>query len=402
MKKSTLIVIISAAALIVIAAVAIVVIVSSRRPGVPDNIPEFKSVEPVGEVPEGFQKIVTENLFFNAYSNEYGVVTVRDKRDGQTVSLLDKYGEKKIEFFVPDRDYRIVTCAAATDDGGLIYVDGFIAMIIDRFDGEEGPSLSDELFSRIVKIDAAGSEQWSVTVDKQEGYEMISAFERGDSYYFVWRPTVDFETGEFVPFMDDKRTSVSVTEINKNGELLRNGIFFSADFLYPDTFKVTKNAAVLYCTISENGERGRHKYVYFNDGFEVVKTEKYKNNDKTNPRDYYHGGSWYLGYLNGDNFYDTDFFIKDFKDGYVTSVIDYGDGVLVISENATEQTKDIEYFYNGELSYLTPKRDRDAVKTETVYGFYTKSGRLIWRASADSTEDGYENRFHDYIQNWDY
>ncbi len=404
MKKSTLIIIISAAVLAVIAAVAAVVTVYVRRPGVPDNIPdEFKSVEAVGEVPERFRRVVTENLFFNAYSNEYGIVTVRDKADGQTVSLCDKYGEKKIEFFAPDHDYRLVTYAAATEDGGLIYVDGFVMMIIDRFDGEEGASLDDEMFCRVVKLDKNGGVQWSVRLEKQEAYEMISAFQRGDSYFFVWRPTVDFESGEYDP---DNRTSVSVTEINKNGELLRNEVFFSADFLYPDTLKVKKNETVLYCSISADGEHNKLKYVYFNDRLEVIKSENVKMNDKSNPRGYtswgwLQRGSWYLGYLNGDNFYDTDFFIKNFNDGYVTSVIEYENGFLVISEHATEKTVSDEQFADG-ITYLSPKMDRHNLKTETVYGFYNKNGRLIWRASVDSTENGYENRLHDYIQNWYY
>ena len=361
------------------------------------NEPTFEHVEAYGSLPDEFEKTVSENRFFNSRSNKYGIVSVRDEDYGQRVRLYDKYGNKLTELFEQWREYHMITFAEATDDGGIILVNGFVWWYYDTPGEESDVDIDKEMATFIVKYDKNGEKEWEVPIEKQEGYELVSMFERNGFYYAIFHCTVDFETGEFRPYLNENRTTASYIKISKCGELIKYEEFLKYRFLWIDTVKVTDDYIILNADAIEEGASEDIKYsykdVYLNDDMKVKKI--------VNTGIY--AGTWYLGCLNGENFYSKDFFIKDFHDGYVTSVTDYGDFFIVVSENAAGLAKGIENvedtsWYYRTPDYLTPKIERNKCITETVYGAYDKKGKLLWRASVDSSD----LRYHDYIENYKY
>ena len=63
------------------------------------------------------------------------------------------------------------------------------------------------------------------------------------------------------------------------------------------------------------------------------------------------------------------------KLGYVSSVIEYDDFVLIISERNTKWFEYVPMIYSTIPSY-----------TETVYTAYTYDAEIIWRSAVDSTD----------------
>jgi hypothetical protein len=68
-------------------------------------------------------------------------------------------------------------------------------------------------------------------------------------------------------------------------------------------------------------------------------------------------------------------YIPDFNAGYVSSVIEYDDFVLIISERNTKWFEYVPMVYSSIPSY-----------TETVYTAYTYDAEIIWRSAVDSTD----------------
>lgn len=365
---------------------------TAEKPVFIKNPPALTAVEPYGEVPEEFKSVVFENKFFSANPNKYGVVRVKDDKDGQTVSLMDFYGNVKLEFFEEWREYHKITYAAATDDGGLIYVNGFVWWYYDIPGEETGTGVDGEQYTEIIKRDKNGNTEWKTHIKNQEGDLILAFYEKADSYVFLWETTVDFETGEYAPAINIEKGSWFVmTEISRSGKMLRYEKITDYYMLIPFTVRVVGDDVILWCRMKEreDSEENNFQSLYFDKELNFKKSKKAGMTD----------GYLYLGYLNGSEFYSCDFFVKDFNDGYLTSVTDYGEFFLAVSENAvsikekfTENYKEHYIDRQRSLPYSAPVYMKDDLCTETVYGCYDKKGKLLWRTSVRSDDLIY----HDY------
>ena len=94
---------------------------------------------------------------------------------------------------------------------------------------------------------------------------------------------------------------------------------------------------------------------------------------KTSGRDYFDDR---VGEKDGSPIYKSDNLLNGFDAGTVTAFIDYGDSYLVVSENNT-----------GVYENTPPMISATWYYTETVYSLYDYSGKLIFRASVDSSPD---------------
>lgn len=127
MKKSTLIVIIAAAAALVAMIVTAVCVAVHLKNNSGDEI-VLKHIDPVGEVPEQFKRIIEEDLFYGLDIKKDGLYKIYHPADN-TVQIVkyDKYGG---ELMRTESDRRHSWGSpynfTVLSDGGIIYADAFI------------------------------------------------------------------------------------------------------------------------------------------------------------------------------------------------------------------------------------------------------------------------------------
>ena len=85
-----------------------------------------------------------------------------------------------------------------------------------------------------------------------------------------------------------------------------------------------------------------------------------------------------LGEVDGRRVDRFDPLVKDWDAGYVTSVLDYGEFILIISRNPI-----------GIIESDIPFGSYQPTYNETVYTACTPDGTILWRATMDAIETGF-------------
>jgi hypothetical protein len=237
---------------------------------------------------------------------------------------------------------------------------------------------SDDGFaSRVIKCDKYGKVQFDTPIAEVEGESLEYCFEKDDCFYFfgVTRNPKTRKPGE------STRHDIYMVVLDKEGRILKSKQILGSGDEYLTEAEMSGNEFVLSIhSTSEDGEffganSGGYtvKWVFrINSELNVTKKEMRPGRDFLDDR---------LGEKNGVSVYKSDSRLKGFKAGTPNAFIDYGDFYLIVSENR-----------KGKYEYKLDAGSFDWYYTETVYSAYKNNGKLIFRASVDSTPD-YEARF---------
>ncbi|MBR6049961.1 MAG: hypothetical protein IKP68_02010 [Clostridia bacterium] len=341
---------------------------------------EFHTTVPFGAVPDDFKDIVERNLFYKAEafkdkllkcntadSDEkgysMGYVTESLGFDGKTlakVTLETGYG------------YRIYGLTA-TSDGGFIFTLAFSDHI------ENGKWMSEDGFSSyIVKYDKNGNQEWKTEFESVEGRALREIREVGDHYYVFG----DFQTPETKTVGVGSPTDIMLVKLDKSGNAVNKRLIGGSSFDWIDDDTIAYEKGILtggYFTFSAyvQSKDGDFKENGSKDGYPVKLTIKVdtdfnilsmnKNSSKGGVRER-------VGFLDGKEIFRNDIMFNNFADGYVTAIVDYGDKYLIVSENRTG-------IYENTPQYISSTW----YNTETVYGMYDKSGKLLWKDAVKSS-----------------
>lgn len=341
---------------------------------------EFHKTEPVGTVPDDFKNIVEQNLFYDAEAFEdkllksydaiadekgysMGYVTESLGFDGKTlakVTLETGYG------------YRIYGLTA-TSDGGFIFTLAFSDHI------ENGKWMSEDGFSSyIVKYDKNGNQEWKTEFESVEGRALREIREVSDHYYVFG----DFQTPETKRLGVSSRTDIMLVKLDKSGNAVNKRLIGGSDFDWIDDDTIAYEKGILtdeYFTFSAyvQSKDGDFKEKGSKDGYPVKVKIKVDTDfnilsmSKDSSKDSVHER---VGFLDGKEIFRDDKMFKNFADGYVTAIVDYGDSYLIVSENKTG-------IYENTPGYISATW----YNTETVYAMYDKSGKLIWKDAVKSS-----------------
>lgn len=329
---------------------------------------EPKAIEPIGTVPEAFQSIVNENLFYNVRVFEDRLIKFQRNDNGHTITMYDYAGNLLASYSRELDPYaHPLDCMLATSDGGFLVAFGFY----DHFDSDTNTWASEGgVFSIVVKLDSHGSVQWEKQLENYDGYMLGDCFERDDGYYFIGEQ----ETPETKVTGVSSRTDLHFFKMSKDGKILDTKIIGGSDFdtvCYVDTDD--NDQFLLYCFIQSNdGDfAGIHSddcfghKVIVDDAFQLVSVESVNSFPHET-----------IGRINGKTIHSNSKEFDKFNAGTPTALLDYGDFYLVVSENITGEYEHTPLYISSIWHY-----------TETVYSAYSKDGKLIWRAAKDSSPD---------------
>lgn len=334
---------------------------------------EMKSVQHVGKVPEKFKSIVKSNDFKDVAAFKDRLLkaeTVSEDEENRTetwqITMMDLYGKELADYILTcDEGYGVETFLA-TDDGGFLFVLNFSDYFYDdKWASEDG------FVSRVIKCDKKGNLQFDTPVEKT-GTLVDCCFQKNGKFYvFGDMEMPDTNTqGVYSP------TDIYMAILDKNGKLLKSKCIAGSDYDDLDAAEISgKNFVLSIGSQSDDGdfkgsESGGHHVdwvITVNDALKIVKKEKKEGRGFSDFR---------IGEKNGKPIYMSDPIFDDFDGGMPTAYIDYGDNYLIISENETGEYENTPSFVSAIWTY-----------SETVYSYYDKSGKLIFRTSVDSSPD---------------
>lgn len=346
---------------------------TNDKPAVHRDEPE--SVEQIGQIPDKFKSIIASNVFFNATAFDGRLLKTEicsnDKENRtvvQRVWMMDVYGKELATYTCSSDDAYRISTLTATDDGGFLFVLGFSDYAYDQntWASEKG------FASRVIKIDKDGKLQFDTPFDTVEGSALRFCFEKNGSFYFfgtIQNPETKTQ-GVY------SGTDIYMAILDESGAVLKVQCIAGTDFDSLDAAEITNNGFLLSIdSQSDDGDFGGSD----SKGYPVDWVMAVDNNleitekKKTTGRDYFDDR---VGEKDGSPIYKSDTLLNDFDAGTVTAFIDYGDSYLVVSENIT-----------GEYENSPPMISSIWYYTETVYSLYDYSGKIIFRASVDSSPD---------------
>ena len=341
-------------------------------------------VAPVGIVPRDFKDIIENNTFYNIHAFESRLLKTEVCTDNaeaktllHTVIMMDLYGNEIARYSISSpRSYEI-TALTVTDDGGFLFVLGFQ----DFYNFENSQWESENGFSsRVIKCDKNGNPIFDTPFTDIDGYALEYCLEKNGQYYFFgsYQTPHSKKTGIYSP------TDVYMAILNQNGEILNTKCIKGSDFDNLEGVKEYEDGFILY--VKSQSDDGAYegsgsngypvKWVFtVNGNLEITEMENNGNN-------YFSG--YRVGEKDGDPVYRTSDFLKGFDAGMITSYIDYGRFYLIVSENVTGT-------YTNQPPYISFIWHY----TETVYSAYDLNGKLIFRASVDSSPD-YDSMVEDH------
>ncbi len=336
---------------------------------------ELKNVEQVGQVPDEFKNVVNNNIFqgVTAFDGrllkaEIFSVDKESKTVIQKIRMMDAYGKELGVYSCRSDDAYHVTTLTATDDGGFLFVLGFQ----DYAYGQDEWASDKGVASRVIKCDSYGNLQFDTPIDGIEGSALKYCFEKNGQFYLLG----DVQTRETKNRGVYSPTDIYMAILDKTGKLLKSRCIAGSDFDSLDAVEISGNSFVLSCSSqSDDGDfAGSNSQGYsvdwvitVNDNLEI--SEKKKESG----RDYF---DYRIGEKNGVPVYKSNALLKGFDAGTPEAFIDYGDFYLVVSENNT-----------GIYEKTPPMISSIWYYTETVYSAYDYNGKMIFRASVDSSPD---------------
>lgn len=336
---------------------------------------KFKSVEQVGEIPDAL-KIAVQNNYFNGIAafddillkSEISSIDKENRVVTYKVKMMDLYGNDIATYTCNSDDAYHITTLTATSDGGFLFVLGF-----ENYAYDQNVWASDKGYaSRVIKCDKKANVQFDIPFDSIEGSALKYCFEKNEHFYF-FGTTETPETknrGTYSP------TDIYMTILDKNGTVLKKQCIAGSDYDNLNMAEISDDCFVLSIRsqsddgdfINSNSNGYPAEWVFtVNDSIEI--TDKKKESG----RDYFDNK---IGEKDGTPIYKSNSLLKDYDAGTPEAFIDYGDFYLIVSENTT-----------GVYEKTPPTISAIWHYTETVYSAYDNEGKLIFRASVDSSPD---------------
>lgn len=326
-------------------------------------------VEQVGQVPDEFRRIIDENAFKDITVSSGKLLKAETLSDNTVqVKMMDLYGNELVSYqFSADAGY-FVNSLTATSDGGFLFVLDFQDYTI----GDNTWASDDGYLTRVIKCDKDGKLQFDTEIDCT-GTEYC--FEKNEQFYVFG----DCETPETKIRGVGSPTDVSMIVINKNGERINKKSIEGSDY---DCLKSAEPSGECFVLSISSQSDDKDFTGSDSDGHPVDWIASVNDNleitdmKKGSGRDY---SEKILGEIDGAPIYESsDIFdsFNTFVTGMPTAVIDYGNFILIVSENITGAYEKTPSAISSAWYY-----------TETVYSAYNKNDELIFRASTDSSPD---------------
>lgn len=334
-----------------------------------------KSVAQVGQIPDDFRRIVENNLFDGVIAFEdrlLNVETVEINEEHRTVTyhiqMMDLYGNKLATYICNCDDAYHVSTLTATQDKGFLFVLGFSDYAYDQ-----NTWASDNGFaSRIIKCDKNGNVLFDTPFNGVEGRALKYCFEVNEHFYFFGT----IETPETKTRGVSSPSDIYMVVLDSAGAVVNTQIIAGSDFDSLDAAELTENGFVLSISAqSDDGDFiGSKSNGYPEDWVFTVNNDlKITGKEIKTGRDYFDRR---LGEKNGKTIYKSDSLLIGFDAGTPNTFIDYGDFYLIVSSNNTGVYEKTPLMISSIWYY-----------TESVYSAYDYSGKLIFRASVDSSPD---------------
>ncbi len=323
------------------------------------DMSERDLIEHIGKVPKEFKEIVEQNLFANIKVS--GSKIIKPAAEPYDIEVYDLYGELlhriEIKGDVPEyRPYRHYIHSLS--DGTYLYVIPY-QKYYRITDGTQEDIIED---ARVIRFDEKGNILFNTKLDITSTIcEFEFFYETEDAYLLI--------AGSY------QKWDSYFVKLDKSGTILKN-IQMGGDehdrlywVYYTDDGKLTaymrehtlsaKSGDTLKVTMDENF----NILDYRSTASSIYPLFRQLSSGRWNVRNFV------LGYTPG---YKDDPELPTW--GNVTSVIEYGDFVLIISERDTKM-----------FPYLPMLSSSHCYYTETVYTAHALDGTILWRTAVDST-----------------
>ncbi len=336
---------------------------------------EIKKVEKVGEIPKNLLGVVENNVFDGVTAFEDRVLkneTYSVKGESNSVvhniQMLDLYGNKLASYSCKSDAAYYIKTLTATNDGGFLFVLGFEDYVNDQdvWASEKG------FASRVIKCDSSGKLQFDTSFDSVDGGALSYCFETDNKYYLFGT----IETPETKTQGVYSYTDIYMTILDSKGAIIKTATIGGSDFDSLNFAKMTDNRFVLsvssqsYDGDFSNGSSDGYPVDYVinvNRKLEITQKEKKIGENYLYEK---------IGERNGTDIYGNDELLNNFDAGMPTAYIEYEDFYLIVSLNPTGVYENTPEYISSVWYYI-----------ETVYSGYDYNGKLLFRASIDSTPD---------------
>ncbi len=329
------------------------------------DMSERDLIEHVGEVPREFKDIVEQNLFADIRVS--GGKIIKEVEDPYGIEVYDYYGKflHRIDIKVEKPEYgwwKDHKIHSLSDGTYLLFIP------YHAYRGSEQAYKGIVTDARAVCFDEKGNILFNTKLDITDELCEFEFFYETDDAYLLIGGSYQKRNSYFIK-LDKSGNILKSIEMGGNESDRLYWVYYTDNdklMLYMREHTFSKNSFDIWeITMDENYnilDRTLSSYTYPDDAlfpnFRQMAT-----------------GSWnvrnfVLGYNPGH---------KDDPEmpmlGYVSSVIEYDDFVLIVSKRDTKWFEYVPMIYSTIPSY-----------TETVYSAYTYDGELIWRSAVDSTD----------------
>ncbi len=308
-------------------------------------------IEHIGEVPDVFVGIISQNLFADSHSTGDRVFVMSEGAMGSAVTVYDKFGNliADITLEKPIRTYRIHELS----DGTYLAIKAYEA----HYTWSDGKSQQVVEKAAVVKFTGDGKILFETEFDIRSDLGFVA--EVSDGYII---------SGGLQNWNDITEKTRYVYKLDKSGNIIKTRTFpdNSGDMILKIAYE--SDGLVLYQQ-KRNGSKNEYFKICLKDDLSNKSTTSIASPPES-PKIYSSPMNNYYAYWNAQ-----DFFGGLFEGGRISSVIYYDDFILFVSEN------DTKYF-----PYNDPASSTLLFYSESVYSAYTYDGELIWRCARDSTD----------------
>lgn len=336
---------------------------------------EFKSIVPVGQIPDEFKETIKSNRFQNITAFDKRLLKVERLQTDiaprtvtHRIRMMDLYGRDLAVYECHSDDAYHASTLTVTEDGGFLFVLGFSDYAYDSNTWASAKGFA----SRIIKCDSHGNVQFDTPLDGITGWALRYCFEKNEQFYFFG----DIETPETNKTGVQSPTDICLTILDNNGTLLKSRRIAGSDYDSLDAAEISNGSFVL--SVSAQSKDGDFSGSNSN-GFPVDWVIAVDDNLEITEKKIESGRSSLderLGEKAGSPVYKSSPLLNGFDAGSPTSFIDYGNFYLIVSENIT-----------GKYENTPPTVSSIWYYTETVYTAYDENHKILFRTSIDSSPD---------------
>lgn len=226
--------------------------------------------------------------------------------------------------------------------------------------------------SRVIKCDSSGKLQFDTALEGITKGALQYCFEKNEQFYFFG----DLETLETKQQGVYSPTDIYMMILDKEGKVLESHSIAGSD--YDDLSVAEMSGENFVLSIRAQSDDGDFEgseskgypenwVVTVNDKLEIMERKIERGRDLLDER---------IGERKGKSVYISDRILKGFDTGTPKAFIDYGDFYLIVSRNNTGIYENKPMYISSIWYYK-----------ETVYSAYDYNGKLLFRASVDSSPD---------------